>query len=346
MRKIPWVVAVGVVSAAGWALGQAVQSWELRDAGQWQQVAVPTTAPVAEPTLDRVEEMLQNKQATAAKRIVVAWLRTHKESPVRERGVYLLGLANFHYGDRIMAFYNFDEVMDKYPASRYFYPALEKQYEIADAFLKGYKRKFLGMPLFEATEEATEMLYRIQQRAPGSPLAEKALLRVADYYYADAQFDVAADAYAAYVRGYPRSPYLPRVRLRQAFSALAQFRGLNFDATPVIDARQQLLDLAQAYPKLALEENVEAIVQRIDAALAKKVLSTAAFYRRTHKPRVSAYYYQYLILNWPNSAEAATARQELTRLPQEAQANPQRPQPASTTRPASNPSTSTNRESR
>lgn len=288
------------------------QSWELRGDGRWQQVGgSPTTAPAQDAVLDRVESMLQAKQPIAAKRVVVAWLKANLKSPARDRGLYLLGQANFDSGNRIMSFYNFDELMDKHPSSRFFYPALDRQYDIADAYLRGYKRQFLGMWILGAKEEATEMLYRIQQRAPGSPIAEKSLLRVADYYYAVGDFDVAADAYAAYVRSYPRSPYLDRVRLRQAFSSLAQFRGVRFDATPVIDARQQLVDLTEAFPKLAEEENFAAIIGRIDQALAKKLLVTADFYRRTRKPAAAAYYYQYLVKTWPNSPEAAEARTKL-----------------------------------
>lgn len=294
------------------------QSWELVPGGRWQQVNTPKAAPVTDETLDRIEEMLQNKQGQAAKRIAVAWLRTHKASPIRDRGIYLLGQANFQYGDRISAFYNFDEVLDYYPDSRYFYPSLERQYEIADQYLKGYKRRFLGLPLMDANTEATEMLYRIQQRAPGSPLAEKALLRVADFYYSRAEYDLAGDAYAAYIRSYPRSPLIPRVRLRQAFSALAQFRGIRFDSTPVIDARQQLLDLARAHPQLAEEENVAALIERIDTALAQKLLVTADFYRRTHKPVASAYYYRYLMRQYPDSPEAQQASALIKRLPPQA----------------------------
>jgi outer membrane protein assembly factor BamD (BamD/ComL family) len=296
----------------------AAPSWELTEGGRWQQVAGPaeaTTQPTSDPTLERVEEMIQANQADAAHRIVVAWLRIHKDSPLRDRGIFLLGQANFGRGNRIMAFYNFDELLEKYPTSRYYYPALQRQYDIADQFLRGYKRKFLGMPMFGAKEEATEMLYRIQQRAPGSPLAEKSLLRVADYYYADAQFDLAADAYGAYIRGYPRSSYLPRVRLRQAFATLAQFRGLRFDATPVIDARQQLLDLAAIYPLIAEQENVEAIIQRIDAALSRKLLTTARFWSRSGKPEASAYYYKLLMNEYPGSPEAEQAQVEIARLP-------------------------------
>lgn len=305
----------GVLLTAAPLLAQQAPQWELRDNGQWQQVNAPLSAPVADPTLDRVEEMLANGQITPAKKLVLAWIKSNKESPIRDRAVYLLGEANHLYGHRIMAFYNFDEVMDLYPDSRYFYPSLSRQYEIADAYLNGYKRRFLGIPMLSAESEATEMLYRIQQRAPGSPLAEKALLRAADYYYASGDYDLAADAYGAYIQNYPRSPQVARVRLQQAFSALAQFRGIRFDATPIIDARQQLNDYAAAYPRLAADQNVSSIISRIDLALARKMMVVADLYRRTDKPQAAAYYYQFVVRNFPKLPEAAEAQRQLAKLP-------------------------------
>jgi outer membrane assembly lipoprotein YfiO len=321
-------------------------AWELRDGGRWLKVAEPTATPATDETLDHVEEMIKAKQGTPAKKIVVAWLKINKESPLRDRGLYLLGQANFINGDRLMAFYNFDELLDKYPGSRYFYPALDRQYDIADQYLRGYKNRFFGMPILSATSEATEMLYRIQQRSPGSPIAEKSLLRAADYYYADSDFDLAADAYAAYVRSYPRSPLIPRVRLRQAFSALAQFRGVRFDATPIIDARQQLLDLAAAYPTIADEENIPAIVRRIDSALAKKLWVTADFYQRTDKPAAAVFYYQYLVKTWPESVEAKQAAEKLARTPAEAQRAPELRKDKGATRPTTQPASPSKQESR
>jgi outer membrane assembly lipoprotein YfiO len=303
-------------------------SWELRG-DRWQQVDNPTGTTIPDETLERVETMLQNKQYQSARRLAVNWIKSKQPkkgattqpsqlvapTPNRDRAIYLLGMANYHIGNRIMAFYNFDELLDYYPASRYFYPALQQQYEIADQFLRGYKRRFLGFRVLGAETEAAEMLYRVQQRAPGSPVAEQALLRTADYYYASGQFDLAADAYGAYVRSYPRSPYLARVRLRQAFAALAQFRGVRFDATPVIDARQQLTDLATAFPRVAEEENIGAILRRIDASLARKIYWTADFYRRTGKPRAAVYYYRYLERTYPGSREADSATRALERMP-------------------------------
>jgi outer membrane assembly lipoprotein YfiO len=282
--------------------------------GRWVPVQAPATAPTNDATLDQVERLLKNGQPSSARKLLLWWIRNNPNSPLRDRGVFLLGQVYFDLDDRILAFYHFDEVMDTWPDSPLFSAALARQYEIADAYLSGYKRTFLGMRIVDTTGEAIEMMFRIQQRAPGSPLAEKALLRTADFYYSDAQFDLAADAYAAYVHSYPRSPYVPKVRLRQAFSSLAQFRGTRFDATAMIDARAQLADLLNNYPALSREENVAEWIANIDRTFAKKFYERASFYRRTHEPQAAAYTLRQLMAAYPASPEADHARKELAQL--------------------------------
>ncbi len=304
------------------ALAAEPQAWELHG-GQWQPVdqAAPQRPPVEEvPELQRAEELLQRHRGKAAKAVLVRWLNSPQGqiSPLRDRGLFLLAEAYFQYGDRIRAFYHLDELMDFHPDSPLFYRALQRQYDIADEFLRGYKMRFLGIPMLRGDDFAIEMLFRIQQRSPGSPLAEKSLLRTADYYYAEAQFDLAEDAYAAYVRSYPRSPLVARARLRQAFANYAQFRGLRFDATPLLDARTQLIELIAQYPALAEEENLPQFIERIDRTLARKLLVTAEFYERTHEDAAAGYYYRYVLKAYPNSEEAAIARQRLEDLPAEA----------------------------
>jgi outer membrane assembly lipoprotein YfiO len=238
--------------------------------------------------------------------------RTHR-SP--DRALYLMGRALFGYGDGIKAFYYLDELLDEHPESPLFFKALGMQFQIADKYLNGMKRRILGIPLLGAEDEAIEMLYRIQQRTPGSELAERSLLRTADYFYEDQQYDIAADVYAAYIKSYPRSPLIPRVKFRQAIANLAQFRGVRFDPTPALDARTQLADIEAQYPQLARERKVPDFIARIDDALARKLYVTADFYHRTHEPEAAAYNYQCLLRLYPNAPEAGAARERLKSLP-------------------------------
>lgn len=315
-----------VLLAAGSLLAAEPQSWELHG-DQWQPVDQATTErPAIEPVpeLDRAEQLIERGAHKAAKDHLVKWLNSPvgQVSPLRDRGLYLLAEAYYRYGDRIRAFYHLDELMDFHPASPLFQQALQRQYDIADAFLRGYKMRFLGIPLLSGEDYGVEILFRIQQRSPGSPLAEKSLLRTADYYYADAQFDLAEDTYAAYVRSYPRSPLVPRARLRQAFANYAQFRGLRFDATPLVDARTQLVDLIAQYPDLAEQENLREFIDRIDSTFARKLLVTADYYERTRENQAAAYYYRYILQTYPDREEAAIAQQRLEALPAAAREAP------------------------
>jgi outer membrane assembly lipoprotein YfiO len=290
---------------------------ELRN-GHWQPLsAAPTTTPiVADPVLNKVEGLLGVGYNSDALKLCLSWVKTHpKNAPQRDRAVFLLAEINYQLNDPIKAYYFLDEVMDEYPDSKLFYPALDMQYSIANEFLSGRKLYFLFFP-YSADEYAIEMLYRIQQRSPGSPLAEKSLLRTADYYYADGDYDLAHDAYDRYWHDYPRSPMVATVRLRAAFSSLAQFRGIRFDPSQALDARTQLLDIMTAYPELAKEENLAAIVAAIDASLSAKLYVTADYYRRTHDSAAAVYMYRYLIETYPDSAQIPAAQLALSRMPQ------------------------------
>ena len=77
--------------------------------------------------------------------------------------------------------------------------------------------------------------------------------------------------------------------------------------------------MAIDYPDLARQENVSAVVERIDAALARKVYQNAQFYLRTHEQRAAAYTFKYLIKNYPESPEAERAKVQLAQLPQSIQ---------------------------
>ena len=323
-RRIAPIVAaaamvIGSISIAAGQTSRVTKTEELQG-GRWIAVDQRAEQPRIDQELSRVEDLITAGRYSDASKRAVAWLLANKTSPMRDRGLFLNAEALYRYGDRVRSFYYLDELMDTYPESRLYYSALEKQYQIADEFLpsdthRPYKSRFLGMPVVGREDEAIEMMYRIQQRSPGSPLAEKSLLRTADYYYADGQYDLAGDAYAAYVRAYPRSPLLPRVRLRGAYANLAQFRGPKFDATPAIDARAQLTEVRALYPDLAAQENIQGLMDRVDREFARKLLLTGDFYKRTNQPAGAVYLYRSVVNNYPNSPEAGEARLALNTMP-------------------------------
>lgn len=300
----------------------ADETWEFR-AGRWTQEPRPTSQPTKdEPMLDQAEQLLVQHDPKSAKKILLQWEKNNKKSPVRDRCIFLLADVFYQQDNRVKSFFYCDELMDEYPESKLFQPALQKQFDIAHDYLTGYEDKFLGMRILDMGTEGVQMMWRIQQRSPGSPLAQQGLKATADYYFNDADYDLAEDAYNAYVKSYPRSEDIPRTKLRAAFSSLAQFRGTKFDATNIIDARAQLMVIQKEYPDLAAEENVQTVLDQIDSAFAKKLLQLGDFYERTHEPAGATYEYRFLVQTYPNFPEAAEARDRLAKMPPTALTEP------------------------
>lgn len=303
---------------AAFAVTNEPNTWELRD-GRWQKVAESSTTAQTvpnDPQLDQIERLIAEKSYRSAVKDLKRWVKANRNAPQFDRGLYLMAEALYGYGDGIKSFYYCDELLDEYPDSQYFSRAIEKQYVIADAYLNGYKRRFIGIPMLGADDEAVEMLFRIQQRSPGSQLAERSLLRTADYFFKEKQWDLAGDVYGAYLKSYPRSPNGPQVKLRRAYANLFQFRGSKFDPTPVLDARQQFAELQQESPALAESEDVATLIQRIDDSLAGKLVYTAEYFQRTHEPKAASYTWRDLAQKYPNAPQADRARAAIERLPQ------------------------------
>ena len=297
------------VSTATLAAGPTSRTFELND-GRFTEVPTtnPDTLPKPDPALRHIAALLDRQDFRGARYEALDWALAHKGDPNYDQVLYLLAQAFNGSNETLKAFYYCDALMDGYPASQYYTAALQLQYDIADQLLSGRKLKALGLSIFSGTDEGIEMMFRIQQRAPGDPLAEKALRRTADFYFATGDFDLAADAYGAHAKQYPRDPDLPEILLRQAFSNYAQFTGVKFDPTPLVNARSQMVDLIDKYPDVARRENLQSFVDSIDKTLARKLWVTADFYRRTGKPTAQRTVLAVLVKQYPQSDEAQQAR--------------------------------------
>jgi outer membrane protein assembly factor BamD (BamD/ComL family) len=81
------------------------------------------------------------------------------------------------------------------------------------------------MRLLDAGDVAEELLIRIQERLPGSRLAELAGIELADYYFARRKMDLAAEMYSIFLQNNPRSEFVSKARRRLIYAHLASFKG-------------------------------------------------------------------------------------------------------------------------
>ncbi len=302
------MVMVWLWSGSAW--GQ--QQFRLED-GQWEPIAGHDPAtPLGQ--LQAARSALAQDDPEAALAIVTQWLEAYPDHPQHAHARLLKGDALAAKGDYYQSLYDYEYVARHHPASPQFAQALQREYRIAKLFASGVKRKYMGLRLFSAWGEAEEIFIRIQERSPGSPIGEQASLALGDYYFDRAQMTSAAEAYDLFLANYPRSAYTQRAMLGLIRANLATFKGPRFDSTGLIEAAQWAKTLKRQFPAAAQRVGVEAMLVRIDESLALKLIETARWYQQQAQKISAIYIYQRVVRDYPQTAAAVIAIEQLTQL--------------------------------
>ena len=285
-------------------------TWLLQN-GVW----VPLVAPGQSTPEAQVALMVQNLNTGHYSRVVhqaKRWLKnkSNKTNPLAPEVLLLRGDACNAKGDKYAALFPYEDLLDNFPNSPLYGPCLEREYNIACAFLRGYKRRFLGMRILPVGGDALRLLRRIQDRQRGSPLAELAGIRVADYYYHEGRFRRALQSYKDFLRRYPYSQFVIQASIREIECLLGTFHGVRFDMTPLHNAEAELETLSRRYPRFAAHLQVKALEERIYQLEGEKELQIARFYVRFSHPHAAEYYYRRVMNDWPDTIWAKKARHE------------------------------------
>ena len=296
----------------------------LGDDDVWEEE--PVEAGSQEALVLRARRALAKNEPQRARAMASASLDRYELSPLRANMLLIRGDALLAMGDEYEALFDYEEIARKYPGSDVFVTALEREYEIAVKYAHGLKRKFMGtIRLINAEDEAQELLIRVQERLPGSRLGEQAGMELADFYYRNARLRLAADAYDLFIMNYPQSEDIDKARQRLIESYLASYRGPEYDASGLRDARARLEVLRATQPALAERVGSKALLIRIYESEARKLLRTAQWYESIKDPVSAEQYIRRLVDRYPDSVATLDALRTipnlLAKLPESVVAN-------------------------
>jgi outer membrane protein assembly factor BamD (BamD/ComL family) len=308
-RFLPIALAL-LFAAAPLALSQ--ESFELKPGG-FEKVAEPDPAS-AEGQLLRVRKLIATDNPYDAADEAKRWIADHPNHPLLPDAHLLRGDALAAATEHYKALFEYELVIRTYPESPQFAVALDREMRIADTFASGVKRKLWGMRVLPAAGEAEELYIRTQERAPGSKIAERAGLALADFYYSRSEMDLAAEAYELFLRNFPKTQWREHALQRQVLANLATFKGPQFDATGLIEAQRRLGDFKTNFPAAAEQVGADSILTRVDESLATRSLLTAEYYDTSGKKVSASFMYQRVIKDHPGSVAAQKALDHLRQI--------------------------------
>ena len=300
------LASVALLACAAAAPAPAQERLRLSETDEWTPAAqVEPGSP--EWQLDQIRRAIADGHYDRAENLADTWLERHRGHALEAEAYLLRGDAFMARGDYYESLFDYEFIARTYPGSEAFVTALERELEIARLFASGTKRKLWGIRFVDASDEAQELLIRVQERLPGSTLAEEAGIALADFYFSRREMDLAATAYELFIENYPRSDQVSKARRRLIFAHLASFKGPEFDATGLYEARSLLRVFQATEPAAAQRAGADALLVRIDESDAQKLLATARWYMRRGNMVSAEYTIRRLVRRYPTSVATVEA---------------------------------------
>jgi outer membrane assembly lipoprotein YfiO len=296
---------------ASCAFGDPADKKELVWDGQnWVSPSAPQP-DTPEGDLADIQQLVELQDYRKVVKAVEQFLVRHSASPACEEAMNLAGQACMDQGRYWKAYQWHERQISTYPNGTLFRRALDREYKIGEAFVYGRKRRVIKVLKLDARDDGIDILLRINTHAPGTEIAAKSMICVADYYFNRAEYAHAIGVYDEFNKLYPRSNRRPYTMLQAAKAHLLSFGGVQYDDTPLLEARERFIVFAQAYPRIAKRENIPDILMEIRQTLAHKVFHSGKFYERTKRLRSAVYYYQKVVREYADTRWADDARDRL-----------------------------------
>ncbi len=307
----------GCVLTVGMAMGLAPQSvnaqsseYSLDGSGTWKQTVAPA-AGSDEAVLAQARQALADKKPERTLSLLNPWLEKNEntDKPLLAQAYLLRADAKTAAGNEYKALYDYEHgVIERFPSTPEYITALERELEIAIRYVNGLRYKWLGVRVFDASDIGEELLIRIQERLPGSRLAERAGIELADHYYRTHDLRLAGEAYELFLRNYPASTHKMHAMKRRVQSAVGQFKGPEYDTSALKDAKVLIGRFATLYPSEAEKAGLnDGLVARIDESAAAELLESAKWYFRQDDLVSARYNLKRLVQKHPGTAASTIA---------------------------------------
>lgn len=309
------ILLAGFLTAAwlpGGPLAAQSTTFELSDEEGWQQVEAPEEGTDA-AFIARMQRLLAEERAREARTELRSWIDTHRrtDNPFLARAYLLLGDSYIATGHEYKALFEYEVVINDFPASEEFALAVERELEVAIRYSQGLRKREFGLFRIGATSLlAEDLMVRVQERMPGSKLAERAGIELGDHYFRRGEMRMASEAYEIFLTNFPESRYRQRAMQRRIHANLARFKGPKYDGSGLIEASLLIEDFRDRYPSEAEQAGInDALEARLDESAGAQKLDTARWYLRRNDPVSARFTLRRLLRDHPRTVAASRAVQ-------------------------------------
>src|SRR5256884_8448824 len=208
----------------------------------------------------------------------------------------------------------FLQLVERYPSSPNFEPAIEAQFRIGEIYLNGKKLKVLGIPIASALDRAVTIFANVVRTAPYGKYTARAQFDIGLCREKQGANDAALQAYQAVVDKFPTEPLAVDAQYQIGYIWFTAARTGTKDIAAVSNARTAFQDFVFHYPNSEKAAQARANLELLERKQTSGSYEVAKFYDKQKYYRAAVIYYNEVIRQQPGSAESDRAKKRIDEL--------------------------------
>src|SRR5256886_6522785 len=206
------------------------------------------------------------------------------------------------------------QLVERYPSSPNFEPAIEGQFRAGEIYLNGKKLKVLGIPVASALDRAVSIFANVVRTAPYGKYTARAQFDIGLAREKQGANDAAIQAYQAVVDKFPNEPIAVDAQYQIGYIWFNAAQLGAKDAAAATNAKTAFEDFLFHYPKSEQATQARANLEILEHKQIANSYKVAKFYDKQKYYRAAVIYYNEVIRQQPGSQESNEAKKRIDQL--------------------------------
>jgi outer membrane protein assembly factor BamD len=212
------------------------------------------------------------------------------------------------------AFHDYQTIVERYPRSEHFEPALEEEYTIAKSYLDGRRVEVYGVPTIPSMPKAEEMFKKIVTNGPFSKIAPLAQYGIGQALEKSGSITSSVTAYQQVVDRYPNSEVAADAMYQIGYVYLQASRATGYDETAAVRAQEAFEDFLVKYPNSHKAPQAQDNLKTLQGRKSNDAFNIARFYDKQHNYKAAYVYYNEVLQQQPDSQQATRAKTRMDQI--------------------------------
>jgi outer membrane protein assembly factor BamD len=313
MFRLPALLPVLVAVALTQSVANASLTWTPGE-GWSDDSGSDVSASSSRDQLDLAKKLEAQGARDDAMKAYKMLLRRWPLSFFAPEAQFRLGKIQEDEADYQNSFKSFQTMVKKYPSSDFFEQALGEQYRIANLYLAGEPQRVWKIPVGPSMDKTVDMYNQIIKNAPFGTYAAQCVFKIGLAREQQRRYTDAVDSYQKVLDEYSTSAVASNAQYQIGYAWMREASSANYDQSAARKAIEAFQDFLVRYPNSDKAAQAQTNIVNLGKEQTQGAYNIAQFYEKQHDTRAAFIYYNEVVREDPNSAQAQLAKKRIQEL--------------------------------